>query len=79
MILKRLKELRLSHGYTQKYVADYLGVSQKAYSNYELGKRKPRFNTFIKLVELYDVSSDYIFELTDIPFRKIGKRPNHTD
>ncbi len=79
MQIKRLKELRLHHGYTQKFVAEYIGVSQKAYSNYELGKRKPRFNTFIKFIDLYDVSGDYILGMTDDPSRKIGKHPNHKD
>jgi transcriptional regulator with XRE-family HTH domain len=32
---KRTKELRLSRGFTQKEVADFLGITIEAYSKYE--------------------------------------------
>lgn len=37
-IKTRIKELRTNAGYTQNFVADYLHIAQKTYSDYELGK-----------------------------------------
>ena len=40
-ISMRLKELRKEKGVSQKAVADYLGITQRAYSYYETGQREP--------------------------------------
>lgn len=32
---------------TQQEMADYLGISRQAYSNYETGKREPDYESFI--------------------------------
>lgn len=50
---KRLKK-------TQQEVADYLGISRQAYSNYEAGKREPDYETLLKLGEYFDCSIDYL-------------------
>ena len=39
---KRLRELRISLGYTQRQLADRLGISAESVSMYELGKRRPQ-------------------------------------
>ena len=59
-----LKSLREKYGYTQEYVADYVGVSTKRYGQYERGAH---FTTdvLIKLKELYNTSTDYILGLED--------------
>lgn len=45
---------------TQQEVADYLGISRQAYSNYEAGKREPDFETLLKLGEYFGCSMDYL-------------------
>ena len=45
---------------TQQEVADYLGISRQAYSNYEAGKREPDFETRLKLGEYFGCSVDYL-------------------
>ena len=45
---------------TQQEVADYLGISRQAYSNYEAGKREPDFETLLKLGEYFGCSVDYL-------------------
>ena len=45
---------------TQQEVADYLGISRQAYSNYESGKREPDFETLLKLGEYLGCSVDYL-------------------
>ena len=62
MYLKRLRELRVDHDLGQKEVAAVLGIDQRAYSNYETGKRDLPLRHLIRLAELYGVSTDYILE-----------------
>ena len=45
---------------TQQEMADYLGISRQAYSNYENGKREPDYETLLKLGEYLDCSIDYL-------------------
>ncbi len=52
---------------TQKQVANKLNCSQQVYSNYELGQRDIPTDILIKLSALYDVSADYILEISDNP------------
>ncbi len=57
-----LKKLRNSMRLTQQEVADRLGITRQAYSNYENGKREPSFGTMIELSQIFDVN---IFDLFD--------------
>ena len=61
----RLKELREENKYTQQYVAEILNIRQNTYSQYENEKRDIPIRALIVLAKLYDVSVDYILELTD--------------
>lgn len=61
IIMKYLKELRLKKGVSQQVVADYLGITNQAYSLYELGKRQADYETQLKLAEYFDVPLDYLF------------------
>ena len=61
----RLKELRDENKYTQQYVAEILNIRQNTYSQYENEKREIPIRALIVLAKLYDVSVDYILELTD--------------
>lgn len=62
---ERLKELRAEKKVMQKDVAEYLGLTQKAYCFYELGKREPSITSLIKLCDYYNVSADYLLGRTD--------------
>ncbi len=63
----RLKDLREDNDYTQTFIAEYLGVKQNTYSQYESEKREIPIAMLIKLAELYDTSVDYILCLTNNP------------
>ena len=65
IISKRLKELRLEKGLTQKEVAEQLGISSTCYSGYEQGYREPDLKTLIKLCKFFEVSTDYLLGLED--------------
>lgn len=62
---KRLRELRNDSDYTQKFVADYLNIRQEYYSKYELGKIEIPAHMIKQLALLYNVSANYILELSD--------------
>lgn len=55
-----LTVLRNIRGYTQQYVADYLGITRGAYANYETGLREPDADTLTKLADLYGVTLDLL-------------------
>lgn len=61
----RLKELREESKYTQEQIAKILGVKQNTYSQYEKELRQIPIPLLIKLAKFYEVSTDYILELTD--------------
>ena len=44
----------------QKEVAAILGIDQRVYSNYEIGKRDIPLNHLMTLADFYHVSIDYI-------------------
>lgn len=61
----RLKQCRKEKGLTQREVAIYCDITEKAYQNYELMTREPRLEVLIKIADLFDVSLDYLSGRTD--------------
>jgi len=41
-------------------MADMLGITRQAYSNYEAGKREPDHNTLRRLADFFMISIDYL-------------------
>lgn len=71
---ERLKSLREQSDYTQKDIAEMLGLTQSSYSKYEYGTREPNLENIEKLSEIFNVSIDFLFgkeskkmEVVDIP------------
>ena len=64
-MFKRIRELREDRDLTQKELANALNCSQQVYSNYELGQRDIPTDILKKLSSFYDVSVDYILEISD--------------
>ena len=61
MELKKIIDKRISVGLTQTDVAKKLNCTPSAVNQYESGKRKPSFDTLIKLAEIYDCTvNDFI-------------------
>ena len=56
----RLKELRLNKNCSQSEVAEYLGITQQAYANYEREARQADYDTLHKLSLFFNSSIDYI-------------------
>lgn len=67
MKLKRLRDLREDADLTQAQVGKELKLPQRTYAYYESGERTIPPEIIVQIAKLYNVSTDYIFELTDNP------------
>ena len=67
MYYRRLRDLREDHDLTQEQLVTTLGMHKTTYTNYEQGKREIPFALVIRLAQLYNVSIDYIAELSNTP------------
>jgi transcriptional regulator with XRE-family HTH domain len=65
MLAKRLRELREENEYTQKDIADKIGLTKSAYGYYERGKSVPDAQTLVQLSKIFDVTTDYLLGLSD--------------
>ena len=61
----RFKELRLKAGISITELANRMGVSQAAASNWDLEKKVPATEMLYKLADFYNVSIDYLLGRTD--------------
>jgi len=64
---RRLRDLREDNNYTQKEIADVLFTTQPQYYRYESGVRDLPCELLVILAKFYNVSADYILDLTDKP------------
>ena len=74
--MNRLRGLRSAKGVSQQIVANYLGITRQAYSNYENGNRDPDNETLLKLAEYFDVSTDYLLRGTKNTATSSGNGPS---
>ena len=65
MNIERLREIRKDRDLSQTDVANYLGMKQQQYSEYEIGKRLISIETLNKLADFYNTSIDYLIGRTD--------------
>ena len=59
-----LKDLRAKNGMTQGQLAKAAGVSPGNVGDWESGKSKPGYNALASLARIFDVSADYLLELS---------------
>ena len=62
----RLKDLREDSDLTQQRIADFLNIKQNTYCQYERELRQIPIDLLIRLAVFYNVSVDYILNLTDV-------------
>ncbi len=60
---ENLKEARVSRGFSQKEIADLLGIDRSTYVNYEAGKREPNLERLRALAMTLGVSADYLLDV----------------
>lgn len=58
---EKLKELRLKNKYTQKFVAEFLGLTQRQYQYCEMGHIPSQFDVVIKMCAMYDIDANELF------------------
>ena len=63
---ERLRELRAEFGLSQAQIAEHVGLSNRAISNYENGHNVPPQETQERLTKLFGVSLDYLNGRTDV-------------
>lgn len=68
----RIKELRMGKSLSQERLADMIGTTKQAVSNYERGVRKPDIPTIEALCDIFNVSSDYLLGKEDVTIRLVG-------
>ncbi len=61
----RLIQCRKDRNLTQREVAIYCDITEKAYQNYELMQREPKLEILIRIAKFYKVSIDYLVGLSD--------------
>ena len=65
MKFENIRNLRIDNGYTQKQIAQQLGISQNTYSQYEVGVLNYPVDALIILADFYGVSVDYLLGRTN--------------
>ena len=65
MYFKRIGDLRQDHDLTQQAVADLLNCQREVYRRYEKGIREIPVSYAIILAKYYNVTLDYLLELSD--------------
>jgi transcriptional regulator with XRE-family HTH domain len=67
MFSDRLRMLREDRELMQKDIALKLNIGVTTYNNYEKGVREPDFEVLKLFAKFYEVTTDYLLELTDNP------------
>lgn len=57
----KLKETRLKHHFTSRYMAEQLKISKPFYSQLENDKRKLTYDMAIKIAKIFNLKPDKLF------------------
>ncbi len=61
-LCETLKRLRERKGYTQKFIADKLGICRSAYAYYEAGKAQPSLERALIISKIYGITMEQLLE-----------------
>lgn len=59
---KKLKELRIEQGLSQRALGDLFGVCNQTISFWESGSREPDLDHLLKIAKFFGVSVDYLLD-----------------
>ena len=62
---ERLRELRVERHLTQQEMAEFLGITTRAYQCYEGDDRRPNYEKLVALADFFQVSVDYLIGHSD--------------
>ena len=71
MFGEMIQKLRKSYGYTQVSLAEKLGVTKQAVSNWENNNILPSIDMLIKIARFFSVSTDFLLELDSRSFIEV--------
>ena len=66
VIATRIRDLREDHDLRQKEVAAVLGIDQRVYSSYEVGRYDLPLRHLVVLADFYKTSTDYLLGRTNV-------------
>lgn len=58
--MNNIKAIREMRGKKQQECADALGLTLRAWQTYEQGIREPKFETLIKIADMFQTTTDYL-------------------
>ena len=61
----QLMTARIQHGWSQRYLAQLLGISPRAIGQFEQGANLPSVETLVALARVLEVSTDWMLGLSD--------------
>ena len=77
MLGQRIYELRSSCGWSQVETAKRLQVTKQTVSNWENNNIQPSIDMLIRLSRLFNVSTDYLLGMENVPRLSIEGLPPH--
>ncbi len=63
---KKIKQYRISQGFTQERLSELIDISQKALSSIEVGDNFVSADTFDKILSALDITSEELFATNDV-------------
>lgn len=57
----QMKQIRIERGWTQKFVAEKVGVTKSTINLLESGLRKPSYEVLVKLEKIFGLSHNELF------------------
>lgn len=75
MLNDRIRELRLSFGWSQVELAGKLSISKQTISNWENDNIQPSIDMLVRLSKTFNVSTDYLLGIDDTPRLDISGIP----
>ena len=75
MLGARIKELRKEFGLSQVDLASRLEVTKQTISNWENGNIQPSVDMLVGLANVFNVTTDYLLGLDDVPRLSIEGLP----
>lgn len=70
-----LKELMAEHNLNQVALAAKLGSGRTKFSDILNAKNAPNYNTFVKLIEYFNCSADFLLGLKEYPCEDVQYKP----
>jgi transcriptional regulator with XRE-family HTH domain len=70
---KRIRQARIAQGWTQRELADRLGLTAQNISDYERGRADPPSDVVLRLATLFDTPIDWLYG-KPVPFEKLEER-----